>query len=249
MPLQPQTGQGFGEGGGGRGSRRGGGRTCCFSCSSKKETKWEVECAGCQQAGRPGRAPPSSPRLAVAQRPGRGRPPGRATPAAPGPVSARLWLRLGRWGREDPGAGLRGRRAARGAAGSPRARCWCALARSASARRLECTLRGAVQRRPGCVPAGDARAAFLRAPASGRAARQARRGARGEARTPSRPPVPARPLQPGQRGPGWTGVAGWSRAGRPLRARGRLAGCLGTAPGAPVPLARDQPPDLRPSPG
>lgn len=43
---------------GGRGSRRGGRRTCCFSCC--KRTQSEVGRAGCQQAGRPRRAPPLS---------------------------------------------------------------------------------------------------------------------------------------------------------------------------------------------
>lgn len=47
----------------------GGRRTCCFPVASKKETKWEVECAGCQQAGRPHRAPP--PSLEAHSRPAR----------------------------------------------------------------------------------------------------------------------------------------------------------------------------------
>lgn len=58
MPLQPQTGCGF-EGWRG-GGRLAGGGPAVFPVASKKETKWEVECAGCQRAGRPHRAPPPS---------------------------------------------------------------------------------------------------------------------------------------------------------------------------------------------
>ena len=73
-----------------------------FPVASKKETKWEVECAGCQQAGRPHRAPP--PSLEAHSRP---------APELPAAAScARTGKRSppaasGRWGR-GPGPGISG---------------------------------------------------------------------------------------------------------------------------------------------
>lgn len=72
----------------------------------KQSGKWSVRAVSRRGAPTAPRLPPS--RLTRAQRPGSQRPPGRAAqrlPAAPGPVSARLWLRLGRWG---DSAGTRG---------------------------------------------------------------------------------------------------------------------------------------------
>lgn len=136
MPFQPQTGCGFG---GWRGRGRGGGRRLAaggpvvFPVASKKETKWEVECAGCQQAGRPQRAPPPSleahsrpePSLLAAAGPSRPAPASRA-----GTVSTRLWLRLGRSGRA-PGPGASGT-SGTGSRASPGAHERCALAGCAS---------------------------------------------------------------------------------------------------------------------
>lgn len=50
-------GVGSGEG---RGAEEAAGGPVVFPVASKKEAKWEVECAGCQRAGRPHHAPPPS---------------------------------------------------------------------------------------------------------------------------------------------------------------------------------------------
>lgn len=116
-------------GGGDGWSGRAAGGPVVFPFASEKETKWEVECADCQQAGRPQRAPPpaleahSRPEPALLAAAGPSRP---APARGAGPVSARLWLRLGRWGRAR-GSGASGT-SGTGSRASPGAHKRCALA-------------------------------------------------------------------------------------------------------------------------
>lgn len=81
-PLQ--AGGDLGGRGEGAGAEEAAGGPVVFPVASKKETKWEVECADCQQAGRPRRAPPLS--LEAQSRPAPSLPAG-AGPSRPSPAS------------------------------------------------------------------------------------------------------------------------------------------------------------------
>lgn len=99
MPLQLKTSGGVGEVGE-QMRRREDLLFFLLQVKRKQSGKWSVRVVSRRGAPTAPRLPPS--RLTRALRPHSRRPRGRGTPAlsaAPGPVRARLWLHLGRWGR------------------------------------------------------------------------------------------------------------------------------------------------------